>query len=354
MAINLGSMVALFAGPIIASRYGYSPAYIISAIGLILGLLNYFLQRKYVADIHTQADKRKITWVQWLIVGAGILLFTEVSAYLLQHVILAKNLLLLITFAVILSYFYFMKQENKNNCMKMGVALVLMFEAIIFFILYQQMPTSLNLFAVNNVNPSFFGINLDPQSFQALNPIWIVTLSPLLAYLYSSLSKKKVLITSPYKFALGMTMCGFSFLLLYFARYFHTDNGIVSSWWLIASYLFQSLGELLVSALGVAMVAELVPASITGFVMGIWYLTTAISGFLGATVASYTALPTNVKPGIDSLMIYTKVFAYIGIVTLVIALFMWLLAPILNRYIISKEESEENKDTLNFSMTASS
>ena len=92
-------------------------------------------------------------------------------------------------------------------------------------------------------------------------------------------------------------MCGFSFLLLYFARYFHTDNGMVSSWWLIASYLFQSLGELLVSALGVAMVAELVPASITGFVMGIWYLTTAISGFFGATVASYTALPINIKPG---------------------------------------------------------
>ena len=60
-----------------------------------------------------------------------------------------------------------MKQENINNCMKMGVAMVLMFEAIIFFILYQQMPTSLNLFAVNNVNPSFFGINIDPQSFQA-------------------------------------------------------------------------------------------------------------------------------------------------------------------------------------------
>ena len=65
----------------------------------------------------------------------------------------------------------------------------------------------------------------------------------------------------------GMTLCGISFSLLFFARYFATDQGIVSSWWLVASYFFQSVGELLVSALGVAMVAELVPQAIVGFIM---------------------------------------------------------------------------------------
>ena len=344
MAINLGSMVALFVGPAISSRYGYAYAYLISALGLVIGLANYWFQYRYIAHINTPADKQRITVLQWMIVITGVLLLTLFSAYLLQNVIVAKNLLWGITFIVVSTYMYWMHKEEKASYRNMLVALILMIEAVIFFTLYQQMPTSLNLFAVNNVIPNFLGITIDPQSFQALNPIWIVLMSPVLAYGYDKLNQKGILFTIPYKFALGMTMCALSFLLLYFARFFYTDSGMVSSWWLIISYLFQSLGELLVSALGVAMVAELVPAQIAGFVMGMWFLTSAVAGFIGATVASYTAIPKHIKPGIESLMIYTNVFAWIGIVTLILALCMWLLAPRLNHFITYATKRENKKE----------
>jgi POT family proton-dependent oligopeptide transporter len=342
MAINLGSMVALFIGPAISSRYGYSNAYMISALGLILGLANYWFQHKHVSRINTDADKRKITLIQWGLVFLGIFVLTEFSAYLLQHVMIAKNLVWGITFLVIGAYGYIMSKESKASRMKMLVAFVLMFEAVIFFVLYQQMPTSLNLFAVNNVIPNFFGFTIDAQSFQALNPIWIVAMSPIVAHLYMNLHKKGIVFSIPYKFALGMTLCAVSFLMLYFARYFYSGNGMVSSWWLIGSYLFQSLGELMVSALGVAMVAELVPSRVAGFVMGMWFSTSAVAGFIGAYVASYTALPEHIKPGIESLFIYTNVFACIGVVTLVIAVVMWFLSPYLSRYIFTKEINLDN------------
>ena len=352
MAINLGSMVALFAGPFISSRYGYSYAYLVSAVGLVLGLANYWFQHKYVAHINTEADKRIISLPYWGAVIFGVFVFTEASAYLLQHVMLAKNLFWIITFVVLCAYAYLMSKETKASYMRMLVALVLMLEAVIFFTLYQQMPTSLNLFAVHNVIPNFFGITIDAQSFQALNPIWIVLMSPVLAHFYRKLYTKGILFSIPYKFALGMTMCGVSFLMLYFARFFYTGNGMVSSWWLISSYLFQSLGELLVSALGVAMIAELVPAKIAGFVMGMWFLTSAIAGFIGATVASYTALPEHIHPGVESLLIYTNVFAWIGIVTLVIALGMWLLSPRLSRYIFVDSVNDNNQiEAAEFSTT---
>ncbi|WP_392538685.1 oligopeptide:H+ symporter [Legionella sp. 227] len=352
MAINLGSMIALFAGPAIASRYGYSYAYLMSAIGLLIGLANYWLQRQFIEHINTDADKRKISFSQWLMILIGIFILTDCSAYLLQHVMLAKNLFWFITIAVIAYYLFMTRKESKIVRRRMLVALALMLEAIIFFTLYQQMPTSLNLFAVHNVIPVFFGITIDAQSFQALNPIWIVLMSPVLAYFYDLLNKKGIQFSIPYKFSLGMTMCGVSFLMLFFARYFYTDQGMVSSWWLIISYLFQSLGELLVSALGVAMVAELVPTQIVGFVMGMWFLTSAIAGFIGATVASYTALPEHIKPGVDSLMIYTHVFAYIGLVTLIIALLMWLLSPRLSRYIaLKKTDLHQEAQQVEFSVS---
>jgi len=333
MAINLGSMVALVAGPAIASKYGYPYAYMLSAIGLVIGLANYWFQHQHVAHINTPADKRPLGVWQWVVLLSGVILLTQGAAFLLQHVMIAKNLLWCIVLGTVIAYCALMRHENKATCLRMLVAFALMLEALLFFTLYQQMPTSLNLFAVNNVESSILGIAIDAQSFQALNPLWIVLMSPILAYFYNFLHKKGIAFSIPYKFAMGTFMCSLSFLLLYFSRYFYTDNGIVSSWWLIFSYLFQSLGELLVSALGVAMVAELVPASIAGFVMGMWFLTSAVAGFIGATVASYTALPAHIKPGVESLMIYTNVFACIGLVTLVIAFLMWLLAPKLNRYI---------------------
>lgn len=354
MAINLGSMFALFAGPTIASHYGYSYAYMLSAIGLVVGIANYWLQHTYVAHINTEADMRKITLVQWFIVALGVIAFTELSAYLLVHIVFAKNLLWCVTGLVVIAYVNLMRKESKATFLRMLVALALMIEAVIFFTLYQQMPTSINLFAVNNVIPTFFGISIDPQSFQALNPFWIVTMSPVLAYIYGSMHRKGIIFSIPYKFALGMTMCAVGFLMLYFARYFYTGNGLVSSWWLIISYLFQSLGELLVSALGVAMVAELVPSRIAGFVMGMWFLTSAMAGFIGATVASFTALPEHIRPGIESLMIYTNVFAYIGIVTFVIALLMWLVSPRLNRYIgTTGSEKNDRVEPIDYSTTYS-
>jgi len=226
-----------------------------------------------------------------------------------------------------------MRKENKVSYMRMMVALILMLEAIVFFVLYQQMPTSLNLFAVHNVTPTLFGFSIDPQSFQALNPIWILSLSPVLAIFYNQLNKRGVSFLIPYKFAAGMLCCGVSFSLLFFARFLHSEMGMVSSGWLIASYFFQSLGELFVSALGVAMVAELVPVNITGFVMGMWFLTSSIAGFVGASVASLTSLPAYIQPGVESLHIYTNVFACIGLVTLGIGMFMWLMASWLSAYI---------------------
>lgn len=332
MAINLGSTIALFAGPAVSTHFGYSYAYFISFVGLLLGLANYWLQRRQVVDINTPADRRVIPFWQWALIILTMIVSSFIAAYLLQEVVLARHLMWLITALVVLVYFGFMHYQDKASFRRMLVAFILMLEGVVFFTLYQQMPTSLNLFAVHNVRPFLWGIPLDPQSFQALNPIWIIVMSPVLAMWYTMLYRRGFSFSIPYKFAAGMLCCGVSFSLLYFARYIHDANGMVSSWWLVASYFFQSTGELLVSALGVAMIAQLVPKHITGFVMGMWFLTSAVAGFIGASVAALTALPTNVASGIESLTIYTRVFAYIGLAALVIGVFMWFSSASLSRY----------------------
>lgn len=338
MAINLGSIGSLFIGPTVSAKFGYPYAFIISFIGILLGLANYWLQRRHVQAIVSSTDDKSVTWFQWAVIIVGIVIVVGMASYLLQHVFMARRLLWFIMLVVVAIYFYCMVRENPTVLKRMLLAFILMLEAVVFFTLYQQMPTSINLFAVHNVYPTLLGIAINPQSFQALNPIWIIVMSPVLAAIYSAMQHRDYRLAVPYKFAIGMTLCGISFLLLFIPRYFPDSHGMVSSGWLIASYFFQGTGELLVSALGVAMVAELVPQKITGFVMGMWFLTSSAAAFLGATVASFTALPTQLEPGMDSLIIYTNVFAYIGITTLLIALVMWCIAPLLSRLITDKSE----------------
>ena len=86
--------------------------------------------------------------------------------------------------------------------------------------------------------------------------------------------------------------------------------------------------------------------------MGMWFLTSAVAGFIGATVASYTALPEHIKPGVQSLMIYTDVFACIGLVTLAISIVMWILSPRLSRYIVLKDiESHPEAEEAEYSVS---
>lgn len=87
---------------------------------------------------------------------------------------------------------------------KMIVAFILMLEAIIFFVLYSQMPTSLNFFAIRNVEHSITGIAFEPEQYQALNPFWIMIGSPILAAIYNKMGDR---LPMPHKFAIGMVLC---------------------------------------------------------------------------------------------------------------------------------------------------
>lgn len=211
---------------------------------------------------------------------------------------------------------------------KMIVAFILMLEAIIFFVLYSQMPTSLNFFAIRNVEHSILGLAVEPEQYQALNPFWIIIGSPILAAIYNKMGDT---LPMPTKFAIGMVMCSGAFLILPLGAKFASDAGIVSVSWLVASYGLQSIGELMISGLGLAMVAQLVPQRLMGFIMGSWFLTTAGANLIGGYVAGMMAVPDNVTDPLMSLEVYGRVFLQIGVATAIIAVLMLLTAPKLHR-----------------------
>lgn len=225
-------------------------------------------------------------------------------------------------------------KSNPSERIKLIISAILIGEAIIFFILYQQMPTSLNLFAQRNTTHQLLVIQIEPATFQALNPMWIMLLSPLLAIIYTQLGRKNRDMSLPGKFALGLLFCSLGFLSLYIASIFFANHkGLISDNWLILSYGMQSTGELLVSGLGLAMIARLTPQRVMGFMMGAWFMSTSIAMLLGGYVADLANIPENITSSQIPLNIYSSLFFKIGLASLIISLIMFLFVPKLKKYL---------------------
>ena len=132
-----------------------------------------------------------------------------------------------------------------------------------------------------------------------------------------------------------MSLCAIAFLILYIPQ-FTITTGIVSGWWLVASYFFQSTGELLISALGLSMVAELFLRKMSRFALGMWALTTMVAGPIGGYIGSLTAPPAGVVyTKVQSIAVYGDVFLTLGGFVTVVAIIMWIARGWLNSIIES-------------------
>ena len=330
MAINLGSFFSMLLSPWIAEKMGYGMAFGVSAIGLLITIVNFMIMGYIVKNIGSKPDTLPVNKLYYLIVAIVTVILSFVSAFLLQHLFYAHAILVIVGVTVVIIYFKEAFKTQGIERSKMFVAFILMLQGIVFFALYFQMPTSLNFFAIHNVNHNLFGFEIEPEQFQALNPFWIMVASPLLALLYNKLGERFAM---PLKFAFGMVLCSLAFLILKFSTGFANAQGIINSNWLVVSYLLQSLGELLVSGLGLAMIAQLVPQRMMGFAMGMWFLTSATAAILAGWIASLTATPKGIVDSNQTLVLYAEVFGNIGYFTAAIAVVTLLIAPKLTRII---------------------
>lgn len=85
MAINVGSMLSMAVTPIIAKNYGWSSAFSLCSLGLLLGLGNYFIYRRVLQDINTPADQKPFNYKRFGLVVLGSVLAIGIISQLLCH-----------------------------------------------------------------------------------------------------------------------------------------------------------------------------------------------------------------------------------------------------------------------------
>ncbi len=122
---------------------------------------------------------------------------------------------------------------------------------------------------------------------QSINPFWVIVLTPLIVAFFTWLRRKGKEPTTPTKIALGLLISALSVLVM-IAAVKAGNNGAekVSVWWLVASYGVITVGELLLSPMGLSLVSKLSPERITSLMMGGWFLSTSIGNKLSGVLSS--------------------------------------------------------------------
>lgn len=170
---------------------------------------------------------------------------------------------------------------------------VLFVGASVFWSLFEQAGSTLNLFAQRNTDNAIFGFSFPSSWWQSLNSLYIILLAPLFAWLWLKLGAKDP--SSPAKFAIGLFFAAAGFGVLAVAAQLAETGVRVSPLWLITVYLLHTLGELCLSPIGLSAMTRLAPARIAGLMMGAWFLATSVGNYLGGQIASLYesfALPT--------------------------------------------------------------
>ncbi|WP_413490193.1 peptide MFS transporter [Shewanella baltica] len=343
MAVNVGSTFSMLLTPWIkdyvnaqyGNEFGWHAAFAVCCVGILVGLGNYALMRKSLVHYGSEPDTRPVNKKSLAIVLALAALSVVASAIILEYEAVARVFVYAAGVAVLAIFFHLIRTSETSERAGLIAALILTVQTVFFFIFYQQMSTSLALFALRNVDWDFqiFGTHLwtwSPAQFQALNPLWIMVLSPILAWSYSWAGRNDKDFSIAAKFALGFAVVAIGFFIYGFAGQFAV-NGKTSSWIMIWGYASYSLGELLVSGLGLAMIARYVPARMGGFMMGAYFVASGISQYLGGVVANFASVPKDLVDPLQTLPVYTSLFNKLGIAAVVCTFIALAVLPLMRR-----------------------
>lgn len=152
---------------------------------------------------------------------------------------------------------------------RLAAIAVFFLASMTFWALFEQAGLSVALFCDELTRNEIAGIAFPSAWFQALNPLFVIALAPLLAALWTRLGPRQP--SSPAKFVTGLMLLSASFLVMVPAAKL-TAEGRVSPWWIVAMFFLQTVGELLVSPVGLSLITKLAPPGLVGVMLGVWFL----------------------------------------------------------------------------------
>ena len=303
MGINLGAMISpILTGWLAERMFGGTPdlpaykvVFITAGIGMLISLIWFWFGRRELEGVGrppagAESSKRVLfTAIGAIAAIAPIYFLLSLGASTLQWILLA----LFVVLAVML-----LAEGIKDGTVardKVIAMLIIFAFNVLFWMFFEQAGSSFSFLSDKIVHRDLgaAGGFIWPNAwFQSVNSLAIITLAPVLAWLWVAMGRANPSI--PRKFGLGLIFNGLAFALLMFALSSLVDDvGKIPFWTLFMVYVIQSVGELCLSPIGLSMTTKLAPVRLVGFGMGGWFLSTGIGNNLSGIFASHVSGETG-------------------------------------------------------------
>ncbi len=292
MGVNLGAFVAPFVCGTLGETVNWHLGFGCAGVGMILGLAQYVLDNKYLGEVGQTAPavSAQTLQAQWVLgIGSGVIglvvLLVLTGLLALDVKVLAAGAGVVIV-ALALLYFGFLLVAGGLNQLErkrvLAVAALFIFSAL-FWSGFEQAGSSLNLFASQYTERMIGSLEVPASILQAVNPLFIIGLAPVFAWLWVALGRREPSI--PGKFALGLVISALGFLTMTLAANL-TAGGTtkVNMLWLVLAYFFLTVGELCLSPVGLSAMTKLAPVKFSSQIMGVWFISVSLGNLIAGQV----------------------------------------------------------------------
>jgi POT family proton-dependent oligopeptide transporter len=340
--INLGSFLASITCGWLGQTIGWWAGFGAAGIGMALGWLVFVLGKpmldgKGEPPNPVELAKPKVGPLntEWLIYLGGIVgvgaVWVVVQSFTIVSYLLGAGAVCVLAYL----FWYMTTKATKEERDRLILAIVLILASVVFWALYEQGGSSLNLFAERNVNLHLYaGQAMKPAQAQSFQSGWILVLAPVMAALWTWLGKFGRDPNPVFKFGVGLLMIGASYYVLILGGQFAGPDFKAPLIFLAGAYLMQTTGEMCVSPVGLSQMTKLAPPLLISTLMATWFLGTAGAQFVAAKISQLTASDTIGGQVLDAgkaLATYSHVFGVIGLWGLGAGAVMLVISPWLKK-----------------------
>jgi proton-dependent oligopeptide transporter, POT family len=340
--INLGAFWAAILCGWLGQTVGWWAGFGLAGVGMLLGLVVFVLGKPLLEGRGEPPapEELKRSFLGPINREWGVYLAALVSLPLIWLVVQRNEVVgyaLMAGSIVVLGYIavFMMRECTPVERSRMLLALILIAASVVFWTLFEQAGSSLNLFADRNTqlpNNGFWTVTASQT--QSFNSAFILILAPMFASLWVALAKKNLDPNPSLKFGLALVQVGLSFLVLVFGAQFADDSFRIPLIFLALAYLVQTFGELMLSPVGLSMITKLSAPKVVATMMAVWFLSSSAAQFLGGFLAGMTETETVAGQVLDpgkALATYVEVYGLFGWITIGIGAAFCLISPFLNR-----------------------
>lgn len=224
------------------------------------------------------------------------------------------------------------QQLTRKEKLHIVVIFIIAAFVIFFWATYEQAGVSLTYFADQQTDRHIFGWEMPTSYFQSFPAIFVVLLAPFMNLAWEVLRRFGHEPSSVMKQAIGLAFLSIGYMLIAFGVKDLGPNVKVSMLWLTGLYFIHTLGELSLSPIGLSLVSKLSPKHLASLMMGIWFMSTAVSNMLSGQLATlYPDGSSKSLFGIIEIASLHDFFMMFVVLSGVAAIALACISPLLNR-----------------------